>query len=335
MFRTLAKRRYVVLPLLVIVCAGTASYFFFFRTSSNRDPSTTLRIAYRQNTMGDPTPVILAETNAKGKQVRIELVPASSPQDAMTKLETGEADAAAGLPLDVFFSDLAAAGDKEPKYRAYQISVETPGSHWLGIAVMGNVPVETVKDLAGRPVGILPVRQADFYIKRILTAAGVPKDQIVLRQFNPLAAATGLRTGQFICIYGPEPWMALTVSEGGKILAGGPTSTYLYGGKPLPAIGSVISTEFKEKHPDAYAEFLEMMKTARELTKTEPDRVRSFYQKPAYGGLAENVCRHLAFPEMREPDAELRTVAEMMMTDFVRDGLLPRSVDLSPLFPNK
>lgn len=322
---------------IVVVCVGfVVGLAFYFWPRDDRKPSTpTLRIAYRQNTMGDPTPVILAETAASGRRVRIELVPASSPTDALNKLETREADAAAGLPLDVYFSNLAAGDDKTPTYRAYQISAETAGSDWLGIAVVGSVPVDTVKDLAGKPVGILPVRQARYYIERILTAAGVPQDQVVLQEFNPLTAATGLRTGRYVAIYGPQPLMSIVVSEGGRVLAAGPTSTYLYDGKPLPAIASVISTEFTETHPDAYAEFLQMMKTARELTKSDPNSVRAFYSKPAYGGLHEDVYPHLSFPDLREPDDELRSVAEMMMNDFIRDGLLPRPIDLSALFPTK
>lgn len=291
---------------------------------------TTLRVAYRRGTISDPLPILLFESGVVGKHVKVELVAASAPADALNKLDAGEADAAAGIPVEALLGQLAAGA---PKFTAYGYSVEEPGSGWLGIAVGPNVQAKTIADLAGQPIGVLPVRQAQYLVDKIIRDSGVPADQVKIEKFNPLTPMAGLRGGQFVGVYGPEPLMAQTLNEGGRILAAGPTPKVLGEGEPLPVIASVLSKAFAERHPEAAAEYKQLIRQAAVKLAEHPDTARPVFAKPAYGGLPEGVWSRLSFPAYREPSADTQRVGRRMVDVFLKDGVLQKDVDLAPLFP--
>ena len=326
--RTMHLRTWLLVTIIVLLAVVGCK-----RTNPEDANVVELRIAFRLQTQSDPVPVVIAERWPTRDNLKIKLVPVSSPADALNKLDSGAVDVAAGVPLDPLFVRLGDEAGGGVEFEAYLISTEVVGTQWLAFAKASHSDAESLSDLAGRPVGVLPVRQASHYARRILEAAGVPPDQVKLVEFNPASLAASLESQRLDAVYGPEPLISVIRSRGGSVLAGGATPQVLFSGADLPAIASIVSKDFQSKHPEEYQVFLGLVTDAIEVIENEPEAVRAYYQNPKYGGLEFAVTQYLAFPELRVPSPELRATAEKMVDDFMAAGFLMTRPNLDPLFP--
>ena len=293
---------------------------------------TTVRLGYRPKALADVTPVILKEAGLAKPGVRVELVPVSSPPDAFQKFAANEVDAIAGIPLEPIFQQVV-GGAPRRTFQAYYLQLDVSGEGWVGLVGNKKAGVSTLKDLAGKRVASLPTTQAQYLLRRILLAAGVPENGIHIVTYNPATPLLGLRSGEHAAIFGLEPALSLAVSEGHVILSKGPVSHFLYDKKPVPVSASLIAADFVKANPQAFSDFIEVVEEAAQIAKTEPDRVRAFLTKAEYGGLPPEVAERLFLPVMAKPEASLRSVAEKFVDDLVKDGQLREKVDLSALFP--
>lgn len=291
-----------------------------------------LKLGYRPKALADVTPVIITEASISRPSVKLELVAASSPPDGWNKFKAGEVDAVAGMPLASVFDQLAGTGPQR-KFIAYYLQPDMNGEGWVALVGSKQLGVSSVSDLAGKTTATLNTDQAEWLMRRILLAAGVPKDKINVVRYNPATPLLGVRNGEHAAIFGLEPALSEAASEGNPILARGPVSHYLYGDQPVPVSASVVAVEWADKHPQAFQDFVQMVDEAVKMSKETPDKVRGYFQKSEYGGLKPEITKLLSLPVMVKPSPSLRLVTEQYVDDMVRDKVLKEKVDLSPLFP--
>ncbi len=294
-------------------------------------PMATLRLAYRPRALTDVTPVVLAETTSIGKTVRIQLIPVATAQEGFARLNAGEADALAGMPLEATFAQMTSASGAF-KYRAYAASVDTKGAGWVAIVASKESGATKITDLADKTVASLPTDQANWLLRRILKKSGVAVDPMKVVRYSPVNPIAGLRSGEHAAIFGPEPGNAMAIAEGGVVIARGPISELLYGGRPVPITASLVSEEFVKQHPEAFREFLDLIDGALEVVNKNPEQVRGYFGREKYGGLSGEVVKRIELPNMLRPTPEVAAVAREFVADLVADGLLKQAVDSDRLF---
>jgi ABC-type nitrate/sulfonate/bicarbonate transport system substrate-binding protein len=293
-------------------------------------PAPLLRLGYRPKALADITPVIIKEMGIQSPQVRVELVPVPDPATALQKLASGEADAVAGIPLASVLGQMEAG---QPGFEAYYHQVDVAEEGWVSLVGNAAMGVKQIADLAGKPVAALPTPQAQWLVRRILVAAGIPKDRVKVVVYNPATPLAGMEAKEHAAIFGLEPAISQAAVSGNPVLARGPVSKYLYGGSPVIVSSSLLASRFTAAHPEAVKAFEQMVDEAVGIAKSRPDEIRSLFSKRDYGELAPNVVDKLYLPVMVRPSAAERTVAERYVDDLLRDGLLKKRVDLAPLFP--
>jgi len=294
------------------------------------DQAITIRLGYRPKALADVTPVIIKEMKVARAGVRVELVPVPSPTEAMQRLNAGELDAVAGIPLASILTQMET---ESPHFVAYYHQADVAGEGWVSLVVNKNMGVQQILDLAGKPCAALPTDQAKWLLRRILVAAGVPTQSVNIVVYNPLTPVAGLEAKEHAAIFGLEPAISSATLRGHKVLAKGPVSQYLYDGKPVIVSSSLLSKSFVLEHPSAYRSFLSMVDEAVMIAAENPGAVRSLFTTRDYGELSKDEADRLFMPVMMPPSEELRSTCIQYVDDLVRDGLLATRVDLTPLFP--
>jgi ABC-type nitrate/sulfonate/bicarbonate transport system substrate-binding protein len=293
-----------------------------------------LRLGFRPKALADVTPVVIKENSFASPLLAIDLIAVSSPPDGWNKFKTFEVDVLAGMPLASVFDQLAGNGPQR-KFIAYFLQVDKNGEGWVAIVANKNLGISSLADLAGKPVATLNTDQAEWLMRRILLAAGVPEGKTNVVRYNPATPLLGLRNSEHAAIFGLEPALSEAVSEGHTILWRGPVSHFLYGDRPVPVSASIVAVDWIEKHSGGYAEFLRMIDQAVKISSENGDTVRASFQKTEYGGLPPTVARSLSLPVMAKPTGILKTVTEQYVDDMLRDGVLKEKINLAPLFPGQ
>jgi ABC-type nitrate/sulfonate/bicarbonate transport system substrate-binding protein len=293
---------------------------------------TQLQLGYRPKALADVTPVIIQEARLGRENLKVELVAVSSPADGFNKLQNGECDALAGMPMEAIFRQMTPPGPKR-KFRAYYLQVDMNQEGWVSLVVRKDSGLLAVKDLAGRTTATLATDQAEYLLRRILVAAGVPPEQVRTVRYNPSTPLLGLRNREHDAIFGLEPAISEALAEGHGLLWRGPVSHFLFNDRPIPVSGSLIAEDFVASHPRAVAEFVSIVDDAVALAQKETGRVRAYFSKPDYGDMKPAVTQRLFLPVMAKPSDSLKEVTDQYMNELVRDGLLKEKIDLGPLFP--
>ncbi len=321
-----------VLAVTVVILSGCSRPSEEAGSNGLPVPSSVLHLGYRPKALADVTPVVITEASISRPSVKLDMVAVSSPPDGWNKFKSGEVDALAGMPLASVFDQLAGAGPQRT-FIAYFLQVDLNGEGWVALVGSKQLAISSVSDLAGKTAATLNTDQAEWLMRRILLAAGIPKEKINVVRYNPATPLIGIRNGEHAAIFGLEPALSEAANEGNPVLARGPVSHFLYADQPVPVSASVIAVEWAQKHPKAFADFVQMVDDAVNISKENPDKVRGYFQKADYGGLKSEITKLLALPVMAKPSASLRRVTEQYVDDMVRDNVLKEKVDLSPLFP--
>jgi NitT/TauT family transport system substrate-binding protein len=120
-------------------------------------------------------PTVLAEQLGEYKKagVEIELVNFKGGSQALTALIGGSADVVSG-----YYDHCVNLAAKRQNLQAFVVYDRYPGLV-LGVSPRHTAEINTVKDLAGRKVGVsAPGSSTDFFLKYVLAKAGVAADSV-------------------------------------------------------------------------------------------------------------------------------------------------------------
>ena len=311
------------------------------RSAANAGAPTTLRLGFRPRALADVTPVVIFEEQLQAEGLNVIPVKLSTPADAFNKLNAGEVDAIAGIPLTTVFKQFE-NGPPKTGFRAYCLQVDKAGEGWVSLVTpAGAVRDDDLSGLKGMTIGSLPTDQAVWLLKRILRAGGLQPQEteetvagadVFISRYNPATPTLQLESGQQQGLFGLEPAIAKARSLGYEAAVRGPVSRFLYNGRPVPVSASMITDDFAKRHPDAFRAFLTLVDRAVQRIDAAPDIVRQHFTKRDYGGLSPEECRLLFMPIMVKPSKELRGITQRYIDDHRRDGMLEHEIPLDKLF---
>lgn len=322
-----AKKTWIIfgVGILLILCIS----YFALKKDNSQSVATSeivLRLGYRPTALADITPVIIKEKGLGTNQfLKIELVPVANPQIALQKYDAGEVDALAGIPLEAIIQRMVNQGD--PGFKAYYLQMDLKGEGWVSIVSNKRINPQSVKDLAGKTIASLPTEQAQYLLRRILKAAGIPDSEIKIVTYNPTTPLVGLESGEHDAIFGLEPAISRATSQGHRVLARGPVSEYLYDGKPVPVSASVIRKDFANRYPQEVERFLGIIDQAVEIQNSDSSTVRNYFLKADYGELKQDVVQNLFLPIMQKPTPEIKPTLELFFNDLFTNGIIKTQIN--------
>lgn len=201
--------RTLLISVVVFVLMGCAG------TPNENAPDPTLNMALLP--ILDVLPFYVAQENGYFEEegVQIELIPIQSAPERDALLQSGEADGAlTDLQSVVFFNQdspqvqvVAKARKAYPEFPHFRI-VAAPGFE-----------VATPEDMANVPVGISENTIIDYLNDRLLTAWGVPEENIVIEAVPAIPVRFELLlSGQLNAALLPDPQAQAAIAAGGSLI---------------------------------------------------------------------------------------------------------------------
>jgi NitT/TauT family transport system substrate-binding protein len=270
----------------------------------------------------DLSPLFLAQKEGyfKAEGLTVQVVDAPSGQATLQKMISGEVDIAFATYVPFFLAK--SKGVADIKLVADSVSA-SPNSNV--IVTSPNSPVKTVKDLAGKKIGVTATGTAsDTLTKAIMKANGVDytKVQFVPTPFPAMAAA--LTHGDIDAAYMAEPFITQAEKSIGAAkvvdVASGPTEDF-----PIAGYGALA--KFVSANPKTVAAFQRAMKKASDEASTDRAKVQPIIVSDAKVDADTAALVTLPNYHSTMDPSRLQRVPDQLL-EF---GLIPSRIDVTPM----
>jgi NitT/TauT family transport system substrate-binding protein len=236
-------------------------------------------------------PVFIAKENGffEANGLNVTLEPFDTAQPMMDALVSGALDVGGYCALPITFS--AMARSKTPLL--FISSMMEDDQHPISLLlVKKGSPITSIKDLAGRRIGILPTRAYEVWLQKVLAANGVDPTGVIIQQIAPPQQASALESGSVDALFSNDPATTATEAKGiGVILMPGkalvPETT---GFKPFYFGSFNVTKAYAEKNPDVIRRLSLALDQAIEFLEKNPDNAKKAmrnYLPPEQMGLID------------------------------------------------
>ena len=139
-----------------------------------------------------------------------------SATDRNVAMQTGAVDAMMASPVALGLLEQGGVGVRA----VTTLHGSTPEQGRDGIAVTPGSSVESLGDLAGKPIGMASSTRLDYIIDSLLSEAGVPTSSVVKEEvrMTPVRYDLMMR-GKLEAAALPEPWLTLAEIRGARVIA--------------------------------------------------------------------------------------------------------------------
>lgn len=215
-------------------------------------------------------PVFVAEEQKlfERHEVKVESKSFTSANDMINALVAGQVQIVPGAPLVPVLS----LESKYPgKFRVFAHSVMTSQKPFDRILVKNEAPIQSVGDLTGKRLALIPGTTAMNTIKAFLKRNEVDPEAVTFVQLAPPAQLSALESGSVDALYAYEPLLTVALSQN-RYRALTP-SVYCSMLEPCPLVVSIIDREFEKKHPEAAERVIAAFNDAAALMQEKPEEV--------------------------------------------------------------
>jgi NitT/TauT family transport system substrate-binding protein len=267
----------------------------------------------------DSLPFMLCETEGlfAAEGVDVELLRFQSAVERDSAFQAGAVD---GVITDVMAVILAVQG-------GFPVRITSLTDGRYGIAVSPGLAAASLKDLAGKPIGISSNSVIHYMVDTLMSAAGVAASDINLMPIPkmPVRLETML-AGQTAAAGMPEPFLTTARVRGARIIA----STDDYG----LGVGVLAFTSgFLSSRAEAVEKLYRAYWKAAQRINANPDDYRSLLVKKA--GFSDEAAKAYSFVVYRKP--RLPTLDDMGKAAawLSAKGLLKKPIDTASLLDGR
>lgn len=205
-------------------------------------------------------------------------------------------------------------------------STGVDGADFGALMVGADSPVRSVKDLAGKKVGVNTFENVvELAVRASALKAGIDPESIefVKLPFPEMPAA--LTENRADAVFVVEPFQQIVLSQGGRALA----SSYVDTAPNLSVAMYFTSERLLGENPDLVRRFTDAMNESLAYADAHPDEVREIL--PTYTQIGPEVIPDLVLPKWPAEINEdsVRTIAELARSE----GVLPSEPDIADLMP--
>lgn len=314
----------IVLLLAVVVFAWLRVYQVKTKNTITSQVLIPVKIGYMA--FASNWPVFLAQEGKffEKEGIKAQLVSFSSGVDAANALSRGDISSMAVNPL----TDLMNIEARSPglfKIYAMQQSIAS-GNYTDTLLINKDSPIQAIKNLENKKIGVNPGTFAAGMIKILLDAQGIKNVTFV--QLAPNLQLQALSLGQIDALVAYEPGTTIALSNGSaKILIAHPFENVM---NPFPNVAFTISAKTIKENPQVAKKIINAMEKAM------------LYGRINFQTANEATAKYVTVPidilnKMRYPDQVLGKEINQKKVQEVADlffqkGLAPQKINVKNLF---
>lgn len=239
---------YIIVAAISIIAAALIIKYI------STDKSDVIRIGYKLNA-GYQNYFVAKEKGIFDKHnVVVKGITFSSTNQMMQALILGQIDATAAGSIEV----IATTEIKSPnRLKIYNTLLFNKENAFFSIIVPVNSKINSINDLKGKKIGVLPGSTTMAFLKTICNKF-FSTDSLEIIQLEPRVQLQALTLRQVDALYTVDPIVTLSQTMNlGKILIKGPENIYLL--DPMATGAGVISSGFYEKNKNIAERFIDAM----------------------------------------------------------------------------
>lgn len=255
---------------LIVVAAAIGGVVY----GMNRKPSSTtepvVRIGYLQIVAGLPAHVMRHEQYLEKAGVAYELVPYASSNEAYDALVRGDLDIMAGMSyLPVFLNEPKQSGLVK-LFRPFDLTTD---GYYDVMIVKKDSPIKTIKDVAGKNIGVYPGSTLTNFTKYYLGTQGVDMANTKLTQLTPATLLPALEAGSIDAAIAYQPNAIIALESGAyRELE---HDIYAKSFDHSPIGGAAIRAKFLNDHPALAEKAYAGVEAAYQFMQDHPNEART------------------------------------------------------------
>lgn len=290
-----------------------------------------LTTAYLPLTANLPLFVALENGYFKSQGIEVEAIEATSPNDIVTGIVSGDIDFAAVLAYSILFP---AAIRYPGTFKLYSSSEETSERYTSSIITNSNSSIDSYEDLRGKKIGVYTGLVQINFLRAILAGMGIDESDIEIIQISPRLQIQGLVSGEYDALSTTEPTVNIARLKGiAKVVSENPRVRYIM--CPFPSTAAPISTKLLAEDPSAARGVVKALEMAIDFINSNSDDAKKTLIKytPIPTDISDKVLADLKLFKYCKLGEENRLNVQRF-ADFLHDaGIISERIkDVNMLF---
>lgn len=330
----MSKKLLATLSAVAAIALGVAAYLW--NPTGTEDPSSRVegsgqvgKILVGYPVLRIALPVFVAQERGLFKKhgVEVQLVRFETAQPMMDALVGGSISVGGYCALPITFA--AIARSKRPL--VFISGMMEDDQHPISLMlVKKGAAFDSLKDLAGKRIGILPTRAYEMWLRALLSANDVDPNDVVIQQIAPPQQAAALRSGSIDALFTNDPaaTAAQTVGTGVVLLPGTALVPRMTGLSPFYFGSFNVDAQFAAQNPDIVRRLAGVLDEAIEFIAQHQNEARAAMARFLPEEQRDLVVR---FPPslFKKTNAVTQADLEAVRDYYLDAGILTVPIDLS------
>lgn len=294
----------------------------------SNDGKTIARVTIGYPVLRIAVPVFVAKERGffEKQGLNVELKRYDTAQPMMDALVSGNLDVGGYCALPITFGAMGRSKSQLVFLTAMMEDDQHPISMLI---VKKDSGIKSIKDLAGKRIGILPTRAYEVWLQTVLTANGVDPTTVIIQQIAPPLQADALGSGSVQALFTNDPASTAAIVKGHGVLI---TNTALVpaatGMNPFYFGSFNVTKKFADENKETVKKLSLALDEAIAFIRSNPQETREAMKKylPAeQGGLVDRFPESMFWTTKQVTNADL-----IRMRDYYKaQNVLSADIDIS------
>lgn len=326
-----SKKSIKIIIFLLLVIAAFFVYNYYSE-KDNKQPeiaNQSLDIGYSRLRISLPVFVAQEEGIFEKYGIDANLLMYDTAQPLMQALIAGNIDVGGYTALPITYN-----GMLRSKKQLYFISAMIEDNkHRISYLLRSksNTGVQSVKDLKGKRIGILPTIAYKAWIAEILRKNGIDPDKdVVIQQIAPAQQAQALKNGAVDALFTNDPVATSAIEVGVATLISDEIESPKYIQNPFVFGSFNVDKIWADEHRELYQNLILAMDEAIEFVNNNPEKAKLHMKKylpDTFKGHVEKYPDALYWNTTKSTDVLFNQVSE----NYLHIGIIPESLSLKGL----
>ena len=224
-----------------------------------------IRMAYQPIVFGMPVFVAQEQKYFEKNNLVVDAKSFTSANDMINALVAGQVDMVPGAPL---VPVLSLESQYPGRFRVFAHSIMTTEKPFDRVLVKTNSSINSIADLAGKKLALIPGTTAMNAIKAYLKKNGVDPASITYVQLAPTAQIAALQSDAVDALYAYEPVLTIAQEQGTYRTIS--PSVYCALLNPCPLVVSIVDRKFEKENPEITQRAIKSLDEAVQLMRDDP-----------------------------------------------------------------
>jgi NitT/TauT family transport system substrate-binding protein len=193
-----------------------------------------------------------------------------------------------------------------------------------------KTPIQTIADLKGKRIGVLPTLAYKKWLESLLRANGVSLDEVVIQNVDPMLEAQMLASGGVDALFTNDPAATAAIAGGAGELIGSQVEIPLLFGEPFPFASFNVSKKWADANPQLLQRLSAALNEAVLFTNAQPDRAKDDLKPYLSEAFQSQVKLYPNSSYLTTQDSS-PAIYEKLAKQYQSLGIIPQVPDLTGL----